>query len=247
MPMIWVTVMPASTKLAPCNVYPCSVVRNNDRCAITEPTTSSAEAWPSARYQNAEVRSAWLAVRWTADSDTACRPTAGGGSSMPSIGRPCSAGLEPNIRDSTRVTAPRISPDSTAVVRQPRWVSATTTSGANSPPAAMPRPVSDSAFARRRSNQRTTSVLTVMNPDSPAPMAMTKNDTTNPTGVEIWLNHTNPITVMTAPSCITRLVPKRCSAQPWSGPSSPLSARLNEYATEIVVLDQPNRSWSTTA
>src|SRR5690606_15540587 len=95
-----------------------------------------------------------------------------------------------------------------------------------SPPVAIPIEVSDSARVRLRSNQRTISVLSVRKPDKPAPTAITKNDATSWTGLRIWLNQTKPAVITTAPNRITRRDPNRWSAQPWIGPSRPLSGAV---------------------
>jgi hypothetical protein len=114
------------------------------------------------------------------------------------------------------------------VWRQPNVRIASTTAGITSPPTPIPTLDADSALARLRSNHRTVSLTTVMNPASPAPAEIRKNEITSSTGVLIRLNHTNPTSAIREPTRITRRDPKRSSAHPWIGPSRPLSARLDE-------------------
>ena len=130
-------------------------------------------------------------------------------------------------------------PDAAAVGRHPTWRRAKTSSGVAPPPTAIPNAVSDRARDRRRSNQRTVSVVIVMNPHNPAPTEMRKNEAMNWTSLRTWLNRRKPTHTTAPPTRMTRREPKRVSIHPWIGPSKPLSARLKEYATDIVVLLHP--------
>ena len=61
------------------------------------------------------------------------------------------------------------------------------------------------------------------------------------------VNSISPTLMTTVPTCMIRLMPKRCSAQPCSGPSRPLSSRFIEYAADSNVEDHPNSAFNSTA
>ena len=117
---------------------------------------------------------------------------------------------------------------STAVARHPDVRMNHTTSGVMMPPTAKPVPDKASALARRRSNQATVAVVMLRKPDKLMPTATTRNAEKKPAGLSMRLRRANPAAITTTPTRITCFGPKRSRAQPWTGPSRPLSALVRE-------------------
>jgi len=119
--------------------------------------------------------------------------------------------------------------------------------GLAKPPIANPIVCNDNARARLRSNHDTVTAVNVRNPVAAIPNVVNIIVTTNSVRVSTWLIAMNPIATITAPTRMTRRVPKRVSAPPCAGPIRAPSVRVAANTNEKKVFDHPKRLRSSTA
>ena len=108
------------------------------------------------------------------------------------------------IRLSGIATNRTIKPDAKAVARQPFDVSDQAMIGAMRPATLRPSWVMANASERRRSNQFTTTVVAVMNPQSEAPNDVIKKRMKKVVRESTRLKAIKPSPKINAPTCITR-------------------------------------------
>ena len=133
---------------------------------------------PNEIIQNARVRRASDAVKWMSLRPSARTVRAAATTlAPPSICWPKSSGRPSRYFASHQAAAAPPTPATDAVVRHPNSENDHTMSGTHIPPIPRPMPPTDSARARRRSNQRTIETVTVTKPQKLEPTAISRNAT----------------------------------------------------------------------